>query len=284
VYPKILTDLFHGSELVVVGRYRDAGKHNVVLNGKRAGESMTWSFPATFTESATEHDFLPRLWATRKIGYLMDEIRLHGEKSELKDEIVRLAKRHAIITPYTSYLVVEDAELQVAQGRAPTGATPLAPMLRSHAEHNRRFAVEMQSRGAYGRAAGGRPAVEASKEALALKAAPADRFAAPAAPGQLADTDGDGLVDLGVGGAGEQGGGQQRQIQQVGGNTFYLDSNGRWVDSEYDGKAETKKVTAFSDDYFAMVKKTSDLGKYLALGQRLIVVLNKVAYEIESAP
>jgi hypothetical protein len=53
-------------------------------------------------------DFLPRLWATRKVGYLLDEIRLHGEDDELVDEIVALSKRYGIITPYTSFLILED--------------------------------------------------------------------------------------------------------------------------------------------------------------------------------
>lgn len=32
----------------------------------------------------------------------MDEIRLHGAREDLKDEVVRLTRRYAIVTPYTS--------------------------------------------------------------------------------------------------------------------------------------------------------------------------------------
>ena len=41
------------------------------------------------------------------MGYLLDQIRLHGESQELKDTIVRLAIAHGIVTPYTAYLVTE---------------------------------------------------------------------------------------------------------------------------------------------------------------------------------
>ena len=58
----------------------------------------------------TKHGFIPRLWATRRVGYLLDEIRLHGEKDELKEEVVKLARRWGIVTPYTSYLIIEDEE------------------------------------------------------------------------------------------------------------------------------------------------------------------------------
>jgi len=63
-------------------------------------------------------DFLPRLWATRKIGYLLNEIRLHGTEQELVDEIVDLSLRYGVMTPYTSFLVEEpDIEIFSEEGR-----------------------------------------------------------------------------------------------------------------------------------------------------------------------
>lgn len=58
------------------------------------------------------------MWATRKIGYLLNQIRLQGPEQELIDQIVRLSIRYGIVTPYTSYLVTEDAPLgEVEQNR-----------------------------------------------------------------------------------------------------------------------------------------------------------------------
>ena len=51
------------------------------------------------------------LWATRRVGYLLDEIRLHGENAELRDEVTVLARKYGIVTPYTAYLIVEDETL-----------------------------------------------------------------------------------------------------------------------------------------------------------------------------
>jgi len=34
------------------------------------------------------NDFLPRLWATRRVGWLMEQVRTNGEVKELRDEIV----------------------------------------------------------------------------------------------------------------------------------------------------------------------------------------------------
>ena len=53
------------------------------------------------------NDFLPRLWATRRVGWLMEQVRTNGEQQELRDEIVDLGTRYGIVTPYTSYLALE---------------------------------------------------------------------------------------------------------------------------------------------------------------------------------
>ena len=58
---------------------------------------------------------IPRLWATRKVGYLLNEIRLQGANQEIIDQIVHLSIRYGIVTPYTSYLVTEQAPLGEAE-------------------------------------------------------------------------------------------------------------------------------------------------------------------------
>src|SRR5205085_10274285 len=60
-----------------------------------------------FPLTEERNDFLPRLWATRRVGWLMEQIRTNGEQKELTDEIVDLGTRYGIVTPYTSYLAVE---------------------------------------------------------------------------------------------------------------------------------------------------------------------------------
>jgi len=281
VYPKELPDLFHGGEMVVLGRYRRAGKHDVVIHGKRGKDTVVWEYPSAFADGTTSNDFLPRLWATRKIGYLMDEIRLHGENRELKEEIVRLAKRYAIITPYTSYLVIEDEkEITIAGGRS-RGANALLPELLDRSRRtNEKARSEIDAAESFSRASSGRFAVDASKEALAM------RSASPA--GETGGTYGGFGFDAGgktevfalmiPAGAGEKEAGSS-PVRLIGSKTFYRDGE-RWVDSEYDGKAETQKVKAFSDAYFKLLRDKADLGKYLALGSRLVVVLSGTAYEV----
>ncbi len=113
MYPQTLPDLFAGSQLVLLGRYSGEGPATVEMRGLVNEEQMTFSYPdQTFRESGGP-DFLPRLWATRKIGHLLNQIRLHGPQPELVDQVVRLSIRYGIVTPYTSYLVTEDELLGV---------------------------------------------------------------------------------------------------------------------------------------------------------------------------
>ena len=119
VYPQPLPDLFAGSQLVVVGRYRDEGTVTLGLSGEVNGEEQSFSYGGqVFPDESREMDFLPRLWATRKIGYLLNQIRLYGTEQELVDEIVDLSLRYGVMTPYTSFLVEEEeVEIFSYEGR-----------------------------------------------------------------------------------------------------------------------------------------------------------------------
>ena len=107
-YPGELPDLFQGSQLIQLGRYTGSSETTVVLSGRTGDTPREFTYTANFPAEDLEDDFVPRLWATRKIGYLLDQIRLGGEDEELVDEIVALSKRYGIITPYTSFLILED--------------------------------------------------------------------------------------------------------------------------------------------------------------------------------
>src|SRR6185312_6212955 len=107
-YPAPLPDLFRGEQVVVVGRYSGRGSSAAVITGKVNGHKREFSDDVKFAANASDNEFIPKLWATRRVGYLLDEIRLHGENAELRDEVTELARKYGIVTPYTAYLIVED--------------------------------------------------------------------------------------------------------------------------------------------------------------------------------
>jgi Ca-activated chloride channel family protein len=110
VYPNTMPDLFKGEMLVVFGKYSGNGAAAVKISGTINGEQKEFVTDVNFADNDTKNEFIPRLWATRRVGWLLDEIRKNGETGELKDEVVKLARQHGIVTPYTAYLILEDEQ------------------------------------------------------------------------------------------------------------------------------------------------------------------------------
>jgi Ca-activated chloride channel homolog len=122
VYPPQLPDLFHGGQVVVLGRYTGQGPAAVTLNGTVGKEPHEFVYELSFPQkTGEEKGFVEHLWARRKVGYLLDQIRANGEKKELVEETVALAKKYGIATPYTSYLIVPDAPVPVVRGHFDAG-------------------------------------------------------------------------------------------------------------------------------------------------------------------
>jgi Ca-activated chloride channel family protein len=191
-------------------------------------------------------EFIARLWATRKIGYLLQQIRLHGEQGELVDEIVELSIRYGIITPYTSFLVEETEMALREEGRARIVET-----------------VEVEKEVVVS----GEAAVDRSVQEKVLSQAAAPAVAPTMAPG------------LG-GGVTDEYGYEISPVRYVGDKTFVL-HNGIWTDTAFDPDKMTPVAVSFgSDDYFALVAARPEWGRYFALGDHVIVVLEGSAYEI----
>jgi Ca-activated chloride channel family protein len=106
-YPQALPDLFKGSQLILIGKYSGDGPVTVTVSGNVEKEKRTFRLKNQELVRNDSYGFLSRLWATRRVGYLLEEIRLNGEKDELVQEVKKLGLKFGIVTPYTSYLVTE---------------------------------------------------------------------------------------------------------------------------------------------------------------------------------
>ncbi len=233
--PIKLPDIFKGSQLVVTGRYRNATTTAVKLTGTAAGEKKTFALEQNVKES-TRNTFIPTLWAGRRIGILLDEIRLHGEKKELIDEVVRLSKRYGIITEYTSFLVEEPGAAQMAEDKV------YEMTLLSMDE-----AMNVQK---------GKWAVDQADAIRARKSA--------AAPMAMAK----GYVD--------KSGVRQKitTMNNVRGNAFFLDG-GTWVDNRYDSKKmKVIDIKPFSSAQFSVLERLPRLGAFFAQGDSVLIVVS----------
>ncbi len=259
VYPSLpLPDLFAGNQMTIVGRYHGSADNlSIILSGKVGGQEQSFTYSnLQFRARAGGEPFVARLWATRRIGDLLNSIRLNGENPELVDSIVKLSVRFGIITPYTSFLITED-DILSQQGRAQAmddfanTARDLSTMSSGAAAVNAADAV------------GGMQAAEAPAPMMQMTATPAGT--------QMPGTDG--LFY-------EEQQAQVNPIQTVGDKTFIL-QDGAWTDTTFEPDTmETQKVAFLSDEYFALLESQPELAEFFALGDHVIVVVDGTAYEV----
>jgi Ca-activated chloride channel family protein len=281
VYPSPLPDLFRGEQVVVVGRYSGRGDVAVRLTGESNGRQRSLTHEVRFPDRASEHDFVPRLWATRRVGYLLDEIRLHGDNAELKEEVIDLARRYGIVTPYTAWLIVEDEARRGVSLRSQS-----LPTLQSDAPARdlagRQYDSLMFER--YGLAP-----VARSRSDAALKMAESPVAAIQAGQNEAARGFGVAPVAVPSASAPARPASPQatvvaatQQTQFVGGRAFYW-NNDRWLDTtvQQQANAQRRQITVGSPEYFELARRHPESQAWLALGTRVEFALGNTIYEIQ---
>jgi Ca-activated chloride channel family protein len=235
VYPRRLPDLFAGQDLVIVGRYR-AGSRDVQgelrIEGRREGRVERYALDVSFPDHETRNDYLPRLWASRKIGVLQQEIRLNSGNAELVEEIRATALRYGLLSEYTSYLVLEPQMADVAAGASlrldevvVTGAASPPPMPGQATGQVAVRNAELSRQ---------------SRDAKSIAEVEAAQNAAEAVMGRDAD---------------------RANIRQIAGRMF-VERDGEWKDVSLRDDARTVTIEAFGDAYFELLRRLPELEAY----------------------
>jgi Ca-activated chloride channel homolog len=233
VLPSKVPVLFKGSDIMMVGRYKQGGKHAFTIAGTLAGKPVTYTCEATLPDRAGEaaNEFLAPLWAARQIGYLLQEIRLRGANKELVQEVVRLSKQYGIVTEYTEFIVA------AGPGDFKGGA--------AYAEATRRFDMARREQA-------GQWAVNQAQNDRQLQT----RSVAGAAANTYRDRRGKETTFA--------------NINLIGQRAFYL-QGGQWVDAEEAGKRKTRVVKLLSPEYFELLKKDATFARAQQLGWALAI-------------
>lgn len=247
VYPRKLTDIFRGMQLALIGRYKDdSDLHGitVTLRGKTGGELRRFEYSdLSFPLRSDDNDFLPRLWASRRVGWLVEQIRINGETKELRDEVTELGTRYGIVTPYTSYLATDGSMQAAVPGSADvvsvTAEASKALRVQSGAGAVRQSVVQ-----------------NAQQSNIAVYA--------------RREKDSEQILIA------------NSQVSQFFGNKNFFNQSSVWVDSEFkpDAKMPETSVRFGSNEYFALVEKEPELAQYLSLGESVVVVWKNRVYRV----
>ncbi len=269
VHPTPLPDLFKGEQLVILGRTTGTGRATFTLTGTVAGEKRQFTITRTFSEKSDDHDYLPTLWATRRVGFLLDQIRLHGESKELRDEAATLARRYGIVMPYTSWLILEDEGRRNVATRDRT-LQSLDADVAARSEAKRMYGAAREKQSGPG-AVGDARAYDALRGAQNL-AAPATANAS-AWRGQADEEAGEVVaVQKAV---------ENQRTRNVAGRTFYANAN-QWIDARVQERAAAprRQVPFGSEAYFDLMKSAPSAAQWLALGRNVVVLVNDEIIEV----
>ena len=269
MYPSDLPDLFKGDQLVVAGRYSGAGDVEGKLTGNVGGREQAFTYKLHFDDRKTTDDYVPRLWATRRVGFLLDEIRIHGETAELRDETTELARKYGIVTPYTAYLIVEDEDRR----RVPMADRSMQSM-----------SADAATRAEVAKAWTGFKDKKEGEDGVAnARSQNAFKFAQQA-PASIAAGSSESLRGFAAAAPAETPATARlsqytQQSRYVNGRAFFQNGN-QWIDSNAQNTAKRQRVQFNSEEYFNLLTKHPEAGPWLALGQNVVLTLDDTVYEI----
>ncbi len=247
VYPRKPGDMFKGMQIAMIGRYRNAGdlqNISITLRGKTGSESRSFSYSdLDFPLRSESNEFLPRLWASRRVGWLIEQIRLNGPTKELKDEVVELGTRYGLVTPYTSYLATD-------------GSVNNSFTLDGQSQIMRSAPAKMAERSGAG-------AVQLSVQQNTLQSN------ISIVEDKKKDARERILVD-------------NTATNQFFANKNFVSQNNVWTDVEYvpTTKLREVKVQFASEDYFTLAASDPELARYFSLGEEVVVVWKNQVYRV----
>ncbi len=255
-YPIDLPDLFFGEELVLFGRYEGRGNGMVTIEGTQNGRVVRFTAEADFPATRHENDFIPQLWASRRIGALTRTIRLEGPSEARIEEIMDLGLRYGIITEYTSYLVLEPGM---------TDPMPVDEVMRRN-----------EAAGAFAPAATrtGRRDFDDAKASADMAAVSTVAEAEEAVRQRT--------VNLAKRNHMAEGKSGPVVAPKVVGGRLFVGKDGVWTDAGYRPTVEVVEVAAYSDAYFGLVRAIPELIPYLTVGDTVMVAGKDITIKISA--
>ncbi len=194
VYPQELPDdLFSHEQFTLVGRYKGHGHTRLEIRGHINGETLDFIKDVHFNENQSRYNFLPHLWAERKVNTLMEEI---GQNPRIRSESYK-----------------EIIQLRNAYGIPQTLQSPSATPKRERILSRRWYQWCLEN------------------------------------------------------------------VKYLGRKTFYQHEH-IWVDGEYDGVSETKKIVIGDPEYYDLINSAPDLKRYLKLNKEMILCHKGLSYQI----
>jgi len=108
VYPSPLPNLYKGQQMIVSGRYLQAGPVTVTLSGYAFNQPVSYQYSFNRIDSAdSRYQFLTKIWAKQKIDYLLVLYYALNPTDPaaiaLKNQIIQISIAYGVLSPFTSF-------------------------------------------------------------------------------------------------------------------------------------------------------------------------------------
>jgi len=120
IFPKPIPDLYQGEPLLASIR-KDYETNTLIIKGTY--NKQPWQQSVSFNHGKN-HKGIANIWARKKIEALLDQERTEGKNDISKQNILNVALRHQLMSPYTSFVAVEEIISRPSEQKLTKRAVP----------------------------------------------------------------------------------------------------------------------------------------------------------------
>ena len=119
IFPRRIPELWAGRPVILFGRYADGGQTQIKLSGVAEGKPLSYAVDVALPRAQPEHGVLSKTWARKKIEDISAQM-FYADTPEVIEEITQVALTYRLMSQYTSFVAVDESEVQLAsQGAKP---------------------------------------------------------------------------------------------------------------------------------------------------------------------
>ena len=126
-YPRRIPELWPGRPVIMFGRYAGGGSNEIRLSGSAEGKPLKYKLHVTLPDAQPAHDVLSKVWARKKIEDISAQL-YAADAPEIIEEITNIALTHRLMTQYTSFVAVDENDMQPINQEAKAPQQVVVPL------------------------------------------------------------------------------------------------------------------------------------------------------------
>ena len=127
IFPRRIPELWAGRPVILFGRYAEGGKTQIELSGVAEGKPLSYSLDVALPRTQPKHGVLSKTWARKKIEDISAQM-FYADTPEVIEEITQVALTYRLMSQYTSFVAVDESEVQLVSQQAKPPRRVLVPV------------------------------------------------------------------------------------------------------------------------------------------------------------